>query len=955
MDQTPHPTTLKETAAGAALSIERLFTTPEVHPFDTVEWELRDARIGHGDRVAFEQREVEFPKSWSQNATNIVAQKYFRGQIGHPERERSVKQMIGRVAGTIAGWGRERGYFAGEDDAEAFEAELTHILLYQMAAFNSPVWFNVGFEENPQCSACFILSVKDTMESILDWNTKEGMIFRGGSGSGINLSNIRGSMEPLAKGGTASGPVSFMRGADSWAGTIKSGGKTRRAAKMVVLDVDHPDIREFIWCKAKEEDKAQALRDAGFDMSIDGDGFTSIQYQNANNSVRVTDEFMKAVEEDGDWRLIARATGEPVGEPVKARELMREIAEAAWRCADPGVQYDTTINQWHTSPNSGRINASNPCSEYMHVDDSACNLASLNLMKFRRPDGTLDVQSFEHAVDIVLLAQEIVVGPSSYPTEEIGVNARAFRQLGLGYANLGAFLMSNGMPYDSDAGRGTAAAITALMTGRAYRESARVAAALGPYERYAENREEHNNVMRMHREASYEIPQEACADEELLAAARRSWDEAVELGERFGYRNAQATVLAPTGTISFLMDCDTTGVEPDFSLVKFKELVGGGQMTIVNRTVPLALQTLGYSDQQIEQIEAHLAEHGTIVGAPGLVEGHLPVFDVAVGERAISHMGHIKMMGAVQPFISGAISKTVNLPESATVEDIADAYMQAWRLGVKALAIYRDGSKTAQALRTDAQKQDAIPAGEDLDAVVKAAVDKALAEAGPRRKRMPRERQSITHKFSIGGHEGYITAGMYEDGSVGEIFLTDIGKEGSTLRGMMNSFATAISISLQYGVPLETLVQKFSYMRFEPEGITSNPEIPFAKSMPDYIMRWLASRFLDTDAQEELGILTPEVRARKAAQEAAQSFVSSDTAGPAEASEETAGDGPRASADATSAAAPAASALTDSPPVVPARLQGLDLGPACSQCGGMMQRTGSCYTCSSCGNNTGCG
>jgi ribonucleoside-diphosphate reductase alpha chain len=956
MDSTPHPSALNETAADAALSIERLFTTPEAHPFDTVDWELRDARIGHGDRVAFEQRDVEFPKSWSQNATNIVAQKYFRGQIGHPERERSVKQMIGRVAGTISGWGRERGYFATEEDADAFEAELTHILLYQMAAFNSPVWFNVGFEENPQCSACFILSVKDTMESILDWNTTEGMIFRGGSGSGINLSKIRGSMEPLAKGGTASGPVSFMRGADSWAGTIKSGGKTRRAAKMVVLDVDHPDIREFIWCKAKEEDKAQALRDAGFDMSIDGDGFTSIQYQNANNSVRVTDEFMQAVEEDGDWRLTARATGEPVGETVKARQLMREIAEAAWRCADPGVQYDTTINQWHTSPNSGRINASNPCSEYMHVDDSACNLASLNLMKFRRPDGTLDVESFEHAVDIVLLAQEIVVGPSSYPTEEIGVNARAFRQLGLGYANLGAFLMSNGMPYDSDAGRGTAAAITALMTGRAYRESARVAAALGPYERYAENREEHNAVMRMHRDASYEIPLQACADEELLAAAQRSWDEAVELGERFGYRNAQATVLAPTGTISFLMDCDTTGVEPDFSLVKFKELVGGGQMTIVNRTVPLALQTLGYSDQQIEQIEAHLAEHGTIVGAPGLAEEHLPVFDVAVGERAISHMGHIKMMGAVQPFISGAISKTVNLPESATVEDIADAYTQAWRLGVKALAIYRDGSKTAQALRTDAQKQNESPAGEDLDAVVKAAVDKALADAGPRRKRMPRERQSITHKFSIGGHEGYITAGMYEDGSVGEIFLTDIGKEGSTLRGMMNSFATAISISLQYGVPLETLVQKFSYMRFEPEGITGNPEIPFAKSMPDYIMRWLASRFLDADAQEELGILTPEVRARKAAQEAAQSVVSSDTAGPAEPTEEATGaGGPQASADGAPTGTPAASALTDSPPVVPARLQGLDLGPACSQCGGMMQRTGSCYTCSSCGNNTGCG
>jgi ribonucleoside-diphosphate reductase alpha chain len=944
MDTTTHPTSVEQSTPGAALSIERFFTSPDTHPFDTVEWESRDARIGHGDRVAFEQTGVEFPATWSQNATNIVSQKYFRGQIGNPAREHSVKQMISRVAGTIAGWGRERGYFAGDADGDAFEAELTHILLYQMAAFNSPVWFNVGFEEHPQCSACFILSVQDTMESILAWNTKEGNIFRGGSGSGINLSNIRGSMEPLAKGGTASGPVSFMRGADSWAGTIKSGGKTRRAAKMVVLDVDHPDIVQFIQCKAKEEDKAAALRDAGFDMSIDGDGFFSIQYQNANNSVRVTDEFMRAVEEDREWHLIARATGEPVGEPVSARELMREIAEAAWRCADPGVQYDTTINRWHTSPVSGRINASNPCSEYMHVDDSACNLASLNLMKFRRPDGTFDVASFEHVVDVVLLAQEIVVSPSSYPTEEIGANARAFRQLGLGYANLGAYLMSNGMPYDSDSGRTTAAAITALMTGRAYRESARVAGALGPYERYAENRAEHNHVMEMHRDAAHAIPEEDCVDAELLAAARRSWDEAVELGEHNGYRNAQATVLAPTGTISFLMDCDTTGVEPDFSLVKFKELVGGGQMTIVNRTVPLALRTLGYSEQQVEQIEAHLAEHGTIVGAPGLAAEHLPVFDVAVGERAISHMGHIQMMGAVQPFISGAISKTVNLPRESTVEDIADAYTQAWRLGVKALAIYRDGSKTAQALRTDAQQ--GADAGKtdqgDIDAIVEAAVSQALS--APRRKRMPRERQSITHKFAIAGHEGYITAGMYEDGTVGEIFLTDIGKEGSTLRGMMNSFATAISIALQYGVPLETLVQKFSYMRFEPEGITGNPEIPFAKSMPDYIMRWLASRFLDVDAQEGLGILTPAVRARKAAQEAAQSAIASDTAGPS-----------NGTGQAAAAAEPATAALTDTPPVVPARMQGLDLGPACSQCGGMMQRTGSCYTCSSCGNNTGCG
>jgi len=961
MNPITHPTTTQETTPGAGLSIRRLLSTADEHPFDAVEWETRDARIGHGDRIAFEQTDVEFPKSWSQNATNIVAQKYFRGQIGNPARERSVKQMISRVAGTIAGWGQARGYFATDEDARAFEDELTHILLHQMAAFNSPVWFNVGFEESPQCSACFILSVQDTMESILDWNTKEGMIFRGGSGSGINLSNIRGSMEPLAKGGTASGPVSFMRGADSWAGTIKSGGKTRRAAKMVVLDIDHPDIREFIWCKAKEEDKAEALRDAGFDMSIDGEGFKSIQYQNANNSARVTDEFMRAVENGEDWHLTARATGEPTA-TVPARELMREIAEAAWRCADPGVQYDTTINHWHTSPNSGRINASNPCSEYMHVDNSACNLASINLMKFRRNDGTLDTETFEHVVDVMLLAQEIVVSPSSYPTEEIGVNARAFRQLGLGYANLGAYLMSDGMPYDSDAGRGTAAAITALMTGRAYRRSAEISAELGPYEHYEVNREAHNGVMAMHRDASYAIPDSTCADEQLLAAARRSWEEAVELGERHGYRNAQATVLAPTGTISFLMDCDTTGVEPDFSLVKFKELVGGGQMTIVNKTVPLALQTLGYSEQLLEQIEAHLAEHGTIVGAPGLLEEHLPVFDVAVGERAISHMGHLKMMGAVQPFISGAISKTVNMPQEVTVEDIADAYTQAWHLGVKALAIYRDGSKTAQALRTDAQQgQDAKGAtAEDVDAIVEAAVGKALKEAGPRRKRMPRERQSITHKFSIGGHEGYITAGMYEDGTVGEIFLTDIGKEGSTLRGMMNSYATAISIALQYGVPLETLVQKFCYMRFDPEGITSNPEIPFAKSMPDYIMRWLASRFLDTDVQEELGILTPAVRARAASQDTAQSVTASDTAGPtggnnAPASAPNGSNAPKAAGGNGGGSSAPTAALTDTPPVVPARLQGLDLGPACSQCGGMMQRTGSCYTCSSCGNNTGCG
>ncbi len=932
------------------LSVERRFSTAGTHPFDEVEWEIRDAVIGNPESPAFEQRGVEFPKSWSQNATNIVAQKYFRGQLGTDKRESSVKQMIGRVAGTISEWGRTGGYFASDEDADAFEAELTSILLNQKAAFNSPVWFNVGFEERPQCSACFILSVEDNMDSILAWNTKEGKIFRGGSGSGINLSNIRGSMEQLAKGGTASGPVSFMRGADSWAGTIKSGGKTRRAAKMVVLDVDHPDIEHFIWCKADEEKKAEALRDAGFDMSIDGEGFTSIQYQNANNSVRVSDDFMEAVEAGEDWHLTARTDGSTV-KTIDARELMNQIADAAWRCADPGVQYDTIINRWHTCPESGPINASNPCSEYMHVDDSACNLASLNLMKFRRPDGSFDAEEFEHAVDVVFLAQEIVVGSSSYPTEEITENANKFRQLGLGYANLGALLMSDGLPYDSDEGRNVAAAITALMTGRAYRQSALIAAgATGPYEEYGKNRDAHNGVMRMHRDASYDIDSTGIKGE-LLEAAQRSWDEAVELGEEHGYRNAQATVLAPTGTISFLMDCDTTGIEPDFSLVKFKELVGGGQMTITNRSVPLALRTLGYAEPQVEQIAAHITENSTIVGAPDLKDEHLPIFDVAVGERAISHTGHIDMMAATQPFISGAISKTVNLPQTATIEDIADAYTRGWKGGLKALAIYRDGSKTAQALRTDAQEEKGA--------------EEAVAALPPERKRMPRERESITHKFSIAGHEGYITAGKYEDGSVGEIFLTDIGKEGSTMRGLMNAFATAISLGLQYGVPLEDFVRKFSYMRFEPEGITGNPEIPFAKSLPDYIMRWVASRFIeDTDTLEELGIMTQDVRAKQEAETTQLGLgidTRGDTAGPANGggnghSKPGNGSGGGEAAKASGGqAVPASAAFTETPPVVPAKMSGLDLGPACEQCGGMMQRTGSCYTCSSCGNNTGCG
>ena len=847
--------------------------------------------------------------------------------------------MISRVAGTIAGWGREGGYFATDEDGDAFEAELTHILLHQKAAFNSPVWFNVGFEEHPQCSACFILSVEDTMESILDWNTKEGQIFRGGSGSGINLSNIRGSVEHLSKGGLASGPVSFMRGADAWAGTIKSGGKTRRAAKMVVLDVDHPDIEAFIWCKADEEKKANALRDAGFDMSIDGDGFTSIQYQNANNSVRVTDEFMAAVEADGDWDLIARKDGATT-KTLPARELMDQIAEAAWQCADPGVQYDSIINRWHTCPESGRINASNPCSEYMHVDDSACNLASINLMKFRREDGSFDTEEFEHTVDTVFLAQEIVVGPSSYPTEKIGDNARAFRQLGLGYANLGALLMSDGVPYDSDEGRNVAGAITALMTGRGYRKSAEIAAAVGTYDEYEKNREAHNDVMRMHRDASYELGDEGVKGE-LVEAARRSWDEAVELGDEHGYRNAQATVLAPTGTISFLMDCDTTGIEPDFSLVKFKELVGGGQMTIVNRhradgaRDARLLGERGRADRGLHQRQGHDPRR------PG-AQGRAPRGVRRRGRRA-GDLAH----GPHQDDGRGAA-----VPLRGDLEDgqpAADGDRRRHRRGLHG------------GLEARAQGAGDLP--RRLEDRAGAAHRRAEGRRGrgrgqpvPVRRKMPRERESITHKFSIAGHEGYITAGKYEDGSIGEIFLTDIGKEGSTLRGMLNAFATAISIGLQYGVPLETFVKKFSYMRFDPEGITNNPEIPFAKSMPDYIMRWLGSRFIDDlDELEDLGILTPEVRARKEAQLA---IFTDDTATPTHTGNGGNGNG-NGSAETKhqpGKTVAAASAMTDTPPVIPARVSpGGDLGPACEQCGGMMQRTGSCYTCSSCGNNTGCG
>ncbi len=1277
--------------AGARVAPQRVFTIPDRDPFDEIEWETRDALIPGKGGPAFEQREVEFPKFWSQTATNIVAQKYFRGRLSSPERERSVKQMIGRIVDTIGGWGRQGGYFADDAEADTFEAELKAILVNQLASFNSPVWFNVGFEEKPQCSACqpyhalvstpegmvpigelveldevgrevydahgttrivatkangqkevfrvtlrngsfieatadhvvkavderrtepswlrvdelqagmrlhlhphrakvrdralvgvgspfddgpagadalavaeaalagwlqadgfvgqydhgtnrsltvefqvatddeyewvtdnldvvfpdvhrhvrdvptqdaslhyrrirlygehlrgfvedwdllvrgtatrvperlwtasldeitaylrslfqadgymtlrrdrgyenariafavigerwvedvqlllnvvgiysrrlrkneqradrhdlhelmigigservrfaeligfvgqdkqqklieslglrdikrcpdlreeeivsieslgvmevydiqtesgeylsnnvavhncFILSIDDSMESILDWIRREGVIFRGGSGSGVNLSRLRSSKEQLSKGGYASGPVSFMRGADASAGTIKSGGKTRRAAKMVVLDVDHPDVEEFIWCKAKEERKARVLESAGYDMSLDSPDWASIQYQNANNSVRVTDAFMEAVVEDKEWSLTARTDGTVV-ETVDARRLMRDIAEAAWQCADPGVQYDTTINSWHTLPNTGRITASNPCSEYMSIDDSACNLASLNLMKFRREDGELDVELFQHAVDVIFLAQEIAVGYSSYPTPEIDRNAKAFRQLGLGYANLGAVLMARGLPYDSDEGRAYAAAITALMTGRAYRKSAEIAKRMGPFAGYKKNAAAMIGVIAKHRAAVGNIDHAASVPNDLLNAARKSWDDALNIGEVNGYRNAQASVIAPTGTISFMMDCDTTGIEPDFSLVKSKKLVGGGEITIVNKTVPMALDKLGYAPREIEEIVAFIDERNTVVGAPHVKTEHYPVFDCAIGDRSIHYMGHVKMMGAVQPSISGAISKTVNLPETVTVDEVAQLLIESWQLGVKAIAIYRDNCKVAQPL--SGQK--------DKDGAPVALAPFAPNVAGhPQRRRLPEDRTEVGRKFKVGEYEGYIHVGLFEDGTPGDIFV-DIAKEGTTLAGLMNSFMISVSLGLQYGVPLEVYVSKFSHMRFEPSGLTNDADIRVAKSIVDYIFRWMGKKFLSADQQEEAGILTPEVKARLAAAYAA---------------------GEAASPSAIEAAPPGQTALFNS----------WEDAVECARCGGRMVRTGSCYTCRDCGTNTGC-
>jgi ribonucleoside-diphosphate reductase alpha chain len=921
---------------GPGLHFERFFTTPGVEPFDVIDWEVRDALITNekGETV-FEQRGVEVPKSWSQTATNVVVSKYFRGQLESPQRERSVRQLIGRVADTIAAWGRTGGYFATEADAATFRAELTHILVNQHACFNSPVWFNVGIEEKPQCSACFINAVEDTMQSILTLAKTEGMLFKYGSGTGSNLSRLRSSHELLAGGGTASGPVSFMKGFDAFAGVIKSGGKTRRAAKMVILDIDHPDIVEFIRCKEVEERKAWALIEAGFagGFNVVGGAYDSIAYQNANHSVRVSDDFMRAVLADGEWTTTARTNGAPMA-THKARDLMRMIAESTWGCGDPGMQYDTTINEWHTCAATGRINASNPCSEYMFLDDTACNLASLNLMRFFEPESGFDVTSFRHVCEVVISAQEILVDFASYPTPSIDVNSHKFRPLGIGYANLGALLMARGLPYDSEVGRDYAAAITALMSGAAYAQSARIAAALGPFEEFETNAEPMIAVMRKHREALKRIDA-AHAPLDLLQAAKRSWDEVVELGERHGLRNSQISVLAPTGTIAFMMDCDTTGVEPDIALVKYKKLVGGGMIKIVNNTVPRALKRLGHDREQVREIVEFIDENDTIEGAPHLKPEHLPVFDCAFkpakGSRSIAYTGHLRMLAAVQPFISGAISKTVNMPEDSTPDDILQAYIEGWQLGLKAIAIYRDNCKRSQPLST---RKDI---SETTAPAPAAAVP--MGERRAVRRKLPDERRAITHKFSINEHEGYITVGLYEDGQPGEIFLV-MAKEGSTISGLMDSFATSISIALQYGVPLQTLVDKFSHTRFEPSGFTKHPEIPIAKSITDYIFRWLASKFMSREGKEAAGLILREppesATALAGAHTTPLQLMGGGRLEPL---------GQAVTAPATTAA-PGFQAR-------PVFLYQQD-APSCHECGAIMVRNGSCYKCVNCGSTSGC-
>jgi ribonucleoside-diphosphate reductase alpha chain len=917
------------------IGIRRHFTTPEVHPYDEVEWERRDSKLTNyrDGSVAFEQRDVEFPVSWAVNATNIVTQKYFRGTIGTPEREHSLKQVADRVVDTITSWGVRDGYFADDEEAEAFRAELKHLIIHQKAAFNSPVWFNIGVKGVPQqASACFILAVDDTMDSILNWYVEEGTIFKGGSGSGINLSRIRSSHELLKGGGTASGPVSFMRGADASAGTIKSGGKTRRAAKMVILNVDHPDVEEFIWCKATEERKARALEAAGFDMTLDGKDITSIQYQNANNSVRVTDEFMQAVLDDADWDLRAVTTGEIV-RTVRARELMRQISQATWECADPGMQFDTTINRWHTAAASGRINGSNPCSEYMHLDNSACNLASLNLLAFLDSDGVFDVEGFKAAVEVVFSAQEILVGNADYPTSAIGENARRFRQLGLGYANLGAMLMALGLPYDSEEGRAIAAAVTALMTGHAYATSARTAARMGPFAGYAENAEHMNRVLGMHRDAASQIHEEL-VPADLLSAAQEAWDLACELGVTHGVRNAQASVLAPTGTIGLMMGCDTTGIEPDLGLCKVKTLVGGGTMTIVNQTVPRALRRLGYIDEEITEIVAYIDEHKTILGAPHLLADHVPVFACSMGDNAIHYSGHVKMMGAVQPFISGAISKTVNMPEEVSVEEVEQLHIDAWKLGLKAVAIYRDNCKVAQPLAM-AKKAGATPTE-----IVERVVDRIVEV--PIRRKLPRTRRSRTLEFRVADCKGFVTVGEYEDGQPGEIFVS-VSKQGSTMAGIMDGFAKAISYGLQYGVPLRSFVEAFMGTRFEPAGMTDDPDIRIANSLMDYLFRRLALEYLSAEERAELNIFTTHERLQPTLPGVEETVIETRQGSELQA------DPPSVE----SVSQLTAQSTAPRPAPGPAPIAHAD-APICMQCGVQMQRAGSCHACPSCGNTSGC-
>ena len=936
----------KSTAkSGKGLVLERIYTTVGVHPYDEVTWERRDVvqtnwRTGES---VFEQRDVEYPDFWSVNASTIVTTKYFRGAVGAENREWSLKQVIDRVVMTYTKAGKEFGYFANEADAEVFEHEITYMLLHQIFSFNSPVWFNVGTTAPQQVSACFILSVDDTMDSILNWYREEGMIFKGGSGAGLNLSRIRSSKELLKSGGTASGPVSFMRGADASAGTIKSGGATRRAAKMVVLDVDHPDIEEFIETKVHEEDKIRALRDAGFDMDLGGKDIISVQYQNANNSVRVSDKFMRAYENGSDFGLIARSTGEVI-ETLDARKLFRKMAEAAWACADPGIQYDDTINDWHTNPETGRINASNPCSEYMSLDNSSCNLASLNLMKFLKADGSFDSKTFARAAEMIITAMDISICFADFPTQAIGETTRAYRQLGIGYANLGALLMASGLPYDSDGGRALAGAITSLMSGITYKRSAELAAIIEPYEGYARNAAPHLRVMRKHASASISAKSVTTLDRDVWTEANKAWDSNTKIGEQNGWRNAQISVLAPTGTIGLMMDCDTTGIEPDFSLVKFKKLVGGGSMQIVNQTVPAALRKLGYAEEIVEAIVEFIATHGHVIDAPGLKLEHYDVFDCALGARSIAPMGHVRMMAACQPFLSGAISKTVNLPEDATVADVEEVYYEGWKLGIKALAVYRDNCKVGQPLSDGKAKSKDAPS--------------EVAPPAAVRKRLPKSRPAMTTSFSVGGAEGYMTSGAYADGALGEVFLK-LGKQGSTLAGVMDAFSIAVSIGLQYGVPLETFVEKFTNLRFEPSGMTDDVDIRIAQSMMDYIFRRLALDYLPFATRSSIGLYSASERARALETGEYTESAPTDIDEFERSHEPVAPISPIVSAPVSK---PAEIKITTAPSQgygssteLMEAISGIKSdAPLCMTCGVKMRMSGACYVCEGCGNTSGC-